>query len=124
MINRLNEPNKITVVAVFNIQDNEELLSAFKDYFEAIQDISDNHIKKVIYKKSTAFFCYITPRDDNTKLIKLLEKFNKSYKYIYADTYHMYQELCKNNIQNTIKEIEDEILTMREFYRLQGLLDL
>ena len=50
MINRLNEPNKITVVAVFNIQDNEELLSAFKDYFEAIQDISDNHIKKVIYK--------------------------------------------------------------------------
>ena len=50
MINRLNEPNKITVVAIFNIQDNEELLSAFKDYFEAIQDISDNHIKKVIYK--------------------------------------------------------------------------
>ena len=124
MINRLNVPNKLTAVAVFNIQDNEELLSAFKSYFEAIQDILDNHIKKVIYKKSTAFFYYITPRDDNTKLIRLLEKFSKSYKYIYADTYHMYQELCENNIQKVIKETEDNILTMREFYRLQGFLDL
>lgn len=120
MINRLNVPNKITVVAIFNIQDNEELLSAFKSYFEAIQDISDNHIKKVIYKKSTAFFYYITPRDDNTKLIMLLEKFSKGYQCIFADTYHMYQELCKNNIHKNIKGIEEEILTMREFYRLQG----